>query len=278
MLRQGLAVLVYSTLETFVRERTAEVLRSFTNKSLTFADLSPALQKASTLDALEGVRFRLKLQPAADKITWLVANLAPIASATKSVHKLSDHSFGYSASNLDEDDVRDILKAFGVHAPWLQMTSLSSRFGMAILNMEAEFEAIKKRRHSAAHALTAHVLYADLLNSVRSSLAICLAFDLLLSHARGLVNLRASPGQGGRPLVAHGNIKLVFVAPRPGTTTFGVRKEQRPPPSPPVRRSTVRVFASELAAANYGERYATRRESQMVVLDATSTPIRWVTW
>ena len=77
MLRQGLAVLVFSTVETFVRERTSEVLRSFTNPSLAFADLSPALQKATTLGALEGVRFRLKFQPPSQKILWLVANYYP---------------------------------------------------------------------------------------------------------------------------------------------------------------------------------------------------------
>ena len=202
MLRQGLAVLTFSTVESFIRERTGEILQTFSNK-LNFSDLSTALQKASTLGALEGVRFRLRLQPARDKIAWLVAALAPIAKATQDVTKLSDHSFGHAASNLDEDDVRDILKAFGVDAPWVQMTSLAKRLGVAILDCESEFEAIKNRRHASAHALTAQVLHSDLANSVRSALAICLAFDLLLSCARGLFNLKLGPGQDGRAQMSH---------------------------------------------------------------------------
>lgn len=277
MLRQGLAVLVFSTVETFIRERTVEVLRSFTNPSLLFADLSPALQRAATLGALEGVRFRLKLQPTASKISWLVTNLAPISGAMTNVQGLSDHSFGYSASNIGEDDVKDILKSFGVDAPWEQVTSLTARFGVAILDAEAEFESIKNRRHSSAHALTGQVLYTDLQNSVRSSLAICLAFDLLLSHSGALLNAKAGAGHGGRPPLSHSNVEIVFVAPRTGATGFSVKREQLPPPAP-IRRTTVRTFPTEDLAITYGEQYAKVRKRQLVVLDAAATPSKWATW
>lgn len=278
MLRQGLAVLVFSTVETFIRERTGEVLRSFTNPSLVFADLSPALQKAATLGALEGVRFRLKLQPAANKISWLVSNLAAISDAMANVQGLSDHSFGYSASNIGEDDVKEILRSFGVDGPWAQMTSLTARFGIAVLDAEAEFESIKKRRHSSAHALTGQVLFDDLQNSVRSSLAICLAFDLLLSHSGGLLNMKAGPGHGGRPPLTHNTVEIVFVAPRSGATRFTVKKEQLPPPAPVLKRATVKTFSTEALAITYGEQYANGRRRQLVILDATAIPSKWVTW
>lgn len=278
MLRQGLAVLVFSTVETFIRERTGEVLRSFTNASLAFTDLSPALQKAATLGALEGVRFRLKLQPASAKISWLVANLAPISGAMANVHVLSSHSFGYSASNIGEDDVKEILKSFGIDGPWAQITLLTARLGIAILDAEAEFASIKKRRHSSAHALTGQVLYADLQNSVRSSLAICLAFDLLLSHSGRLLNAKAGPGHGGRPPLTHSNIEITFVAPKSGSTTFAVKREQLPPPAPILTRTTVKVFPSESLAVAYGEQYVNGKQSQLVVLDAMAIPSKWVTW
>lgn len=278
MLRQGLAVLVFSTVETFIRERTGEVLCSFSNPALAFTDLSPALQKATTLGALEGVRFRLRLQPTTTKVSWLVANLAPISGATTNVQGLSDHSFGYATSNIDEGEVEKILKSFGVDAPWGQVTSLTARFGVAILDAGAEFESIKKRRHSSAHALTGQVLYVDLQNSVRSSLAICLAFDLLLSHAGGLLNAKVGPGHMGRPQLKHSDVEIVFVAPRSGATGFAVRREQLPPPSPALTRATVKTFPTESAAVTYGEQYATSRKRQLVILEATGIPAKWVTW
>lgn len=278
MLRQGLAVLTFSAVETFIRERTAEVLGSLTNTRLTFSDLSPALQKATTMGAMEGVRFRLKLQPSADKVSWLVSNLAPIAAATTNIRGLSGHSFGYSASNLSEDDVRDILKAFGVEAPWNEMTLLTRRIGWALLSCESEFEAIKTRRHASAHALTSQVPYVDLLNSLSSSLAICLAFDLLLSHCVAQHNRKRVPGVGGVPRVLQSGIKLVFVTPHVRPNSFALRREQAPPPSPVLRRPTVRVFDSELDAVTFGASYIVSRYSQLVALDSTSTPTKWFTW
>lgn len=278
ILRQGLAVLVFSTVETFIRERAGEILRSFNNPSLVFADLHPALQKASTIGALEGVRFRLKLQPTVGKISWLTSNLAPIANAMVNARGLSDFSFGYAASNIEENDVKEVLKSFGVEAPWTQMTRLSARLGVALLDAESEFDSIKRRRHSSAHALTGQVLYTDLQNSVRSSLSICLAFDLLLSHAGGLLNKKVCPGHGGRPPLEHDDIEIVFVEPRSGGVGFVVRREQLPPPAPQLKRTTVRYFSIESDAIAYGEQYAGHRNRQLVVLDTSGIPVKWTTW
>ncbi len=277
MLRQGLAVLVFATVETFIRDRTVEALRSFTNPNLAFTDLSVPLQKATTLGALEGVRFRLKFEAPTNRVAWLVANLTPIVGATSNVQQLSEYSFGYAASNIDEEDVAEILKSFGVEAPWSQVTSLTSRCRVAILDAQADFVAMRKRRHASAHALAGQVLFSELESSLRSSLGICLAFDLLLSHAAALINKRSSPGLGGRKLLKQSDVKLVFIEPRNRTNTFAVVKEYVSGQGSGRRRS-LRVFATQSDAIAHGERYATRNEHQLIVLDTTSIPSHWVTW
>jgi len=278
MLRQGLAVLIFSTIETFIRERTGEVLGQLTNKQLKFSDLSPDLQRATTLGAIEGLRFRLKLQAPADKVPWLVTNLSPVASAMQSIHQLSTFSFGYAASNLVEDDVHEILKAFGVDSPWMQMTQLTHRVGLALPSCKTEFQAIKRRRHASAHALTSQVPQSDLMNSLRSSLAMCLTFDLLLSHCLGMHNLKKVPNVGSTASIKNSDINLVFVQPHLTTKKFGLRREQLPPPSPVLSRPTVRVFAAEDMAVIYGKQYVSKRKSHLVVLDSTFTPTKWITW
>lgn len=278
MLRQGLAVLVFATMESFIRERTGELLKSFTNPQLAFSDLLPALQRATTIGALEGIRFRLKLQRAQDKINWLVGALAPVATATSNLAQLSTYSFGQAASNLVEDDVSDILKAFGVQSPWVQITELSSRLGVATLDCQSEFIKIKERRHDSAHALTANVLHPDLEGSLRSALAICIGFDLLLSHAQRLINFKLGPNQNNRPAMKHTDVQLVFVAPKLGSTNrFVVRKEQLPPPAPILKRA-IRIFPSLSNAVAFGRGYAGSRKLQLVVLDNASTPMDWATW
>lgn len=278
MLRQGLAVLAFATMESFVRERTGELLRSFSNPLLRFTDLSPALQRATTLGALEGIRFRLKLQPAQEKVNWLVGALAPVASATSNLAQLSTHSFGQAASNLIEDDVQEILKAFGVKDPWKQITELSRRLGIGALDSRSEFIAIKERRHDSAHALSANVLHPDLEGSLRSVLAICIGFDLLISHAKGLTNLKLGPGTGNHPLIAHSDVKLLFVNQQPGSAKrFSVRTEQLPPPAPILKRP-IRVLPDVSSAMTFARSYASERKFQVVLLDSISTPRDWINW
>lgn len=278
MLRQGLAVVVFATMESFIRERTRELLQSFSNPQLVFSDLLPPLQKATTIGALEGIRFRLKLQPAQDKINWLVGALAPVASATTTLAQLSAHSFGQAASNLAEDDVSEILKAFGVQNPWAQITELSRRLGVGTLDCQSEFVTIKERRHDSAHALTANVLHPDLASSLRSALAICIGFDLLLSHAQRLTNDKLGPNKDNRPAMKHTDVQLVFVAPKPGLADrFIVRKEQLPPPAPTLRRA-LRILPDLPSAVTFARGYAGPRGIQLVVLDSTSTPSDWISW
>lgn len=278
MLRQGLAVLTFATMESFVRARTAELLEAFSNPSLLFSDLLPSLQRATTIGALEGIRFRLKLQPIQEKINWLVGALAPVASATSNLSRLSMHSFGQAASNLTEDDVSDILKAFGINSPWVQITELSRRLGVGTLDCRSEFIAIKDRRHDSAHALSSNVLHPDLEGSFRSVLAICIGFDLLLSHAQGLINARLGPGTGNRRAMCHSDVNLLFVAPLVrAPQRFAVRNEQLSPPASAVKRA-VRILPDEPSAVLFALNYAASRKLQVVVLDGSSTPQDWLSW
>jgi hypothetical protein len=278
ILRQGLAVLTFSAIESFIRDRVSEVLCSFTNGSLRFSDLSADLQKACTISALDGVRFRLKFQDKQDKITWLMSALAPVANAGSNVSNLSGYSFGQAASNLIEDDIRDILQAFGVESPWTEMSKLTTRIGIALLDCKSEFTTIKERRHSSAHSILGNVPSSDLSNSIRSALAIAVAFDILLSNARSLINQGIGPNAGGRSKMTSKDVRLVFVEPRTRTANFEVRREQLPPPAAAMHRPTLRLFGDEAAASSYGTDYIRRNSGNLVVLGATRTPTNWSTW
>jgi hypothetical protein len=94
MLRQGLAVLTFATIETFIRDRTAETLRSFDATKLAFGDLSEKMRQAVTHGAVEGIRFRLKIERPADRVQWLVDHLQPVARVATTINPLSALSFG----------------------------------------------------------------------------------------------------------------------------------------------------------------------------------------
>ena len=94
--RNGLAVLIYATAEAFIRERTAEILKSFDSMAVTFAALPEKLRSAVTIGALKGVLARTKYQRPADRVSWTISQLPPIASASVNVSVLSEFSFGTS--------------------------------------------------------------------------------------------------------------------------------------------------------------------------------------
>jgi hypothetical protein len=281
MLRQGLAVLNFSAVETFIRDRTNEVLQDFINTGLSFSNLSSNIQDALTLGALEGIKFRLKQQTQNQqlKILWVVNELEPIANAHKNLSQVSKYAFGHNKSNIAEEDIAAILKAFGVDSPWKQMTDLTSRIGTALLDARGEFSAIRERRHASAHALSTNVTHSDLLNSANSSLAICITFDLLLTHAGNLFRHGLGPGQVGNRKLEQDDLSLLFNRVRSARLgVYEVKKEQPKPPARPAKRTTLRLFNNLIDAQNFSHSYAQARSLHLITLDATSTPIDWTSW
>jgi hypothetical protein len=274
MLRQGLAVLVFSAIETFIRERTGEVFGTFNPNVVNFIDLPDSLQKAATSGALEGVRFRMKFEHPVNRASWVAGSVVPISTAINDASMISKLSFGYASSNLTESDVLEIMKAFGIEKPWDQISAISRRAGVAILNAESEFIAIKERRHSSAHVLASNVPYSNLLGSVRSARVICLSFDMLISRSRSILNSGQKVGKNG-VAVTQGDVSLVFVAPKTNTS-HQVLKEQLPPPAPQLHRRTIRVLPTLQMAIDHATRHGAARQVSVVVHDGTGTPSDWV--
>lgn len=277
MLRQGLAVLAFSTMETFVRDRVGEVLGSFSNKNLKFSDLSPALQRGVTLGAFEGVRFRLKMKPPDQKVEWLAASLLPIAQVKAEVSNLSGLSFGCSSSNIAEDDIKEVLSAFGVVEPWRQITILSSRLRAAVLDAKSEFIAIKDRRHESAHTVVGSVPHADLESSLRSVRGICAAFDVLLTSAAVSINRRQQYGTSGRPHLDASRVQLLFVE-RRVDGSFAVKRESPTGRGVVLPRPLLRLFPDAIAARTFGLSNAENNRRTLVVLDELGMPASWHSW
>lgn len=274
MLRQGQAVLVFSAMESFIRNRTAEILQSFDSSAVTFLDLSESLQKAVTIGAIDGIGARLKNQDKALQVTWLMNEVGAVASAATSLSTFSRYSFGHAKSNITEDDVANILAAFGVSSGWKNIGGLASRSGSSLPDARAEFIAIKKRRHSSAHVVSGAVPHADLEQSLSSVRVICLAFDLLISKALSLANSRAFPGVGIHAKLSEEVVELIFTEPR--GAKFAVVKEVRPPPFPVVYRPTVRITSDSASAESYALPYAAARGASLVIKDTSGRPESWV--
>jgi hypothetical protein len=190
-LRNGLAVLSFSTIEAFIRERTNEVLAAIDPSTINFTELPDGIQTAATLGALKALNFRAHIEDRNNQSQFVISHSKKIASLGASNFTLSDLSFGHEKSNLSAEDVKKILEAFRIENPWAKIKMVAGTVGFGgAMSYEEEFQNISARRHTAAHTLTAQVTQTDLSNAASSILAIAISFDLIISDCLRLIRSR----------------------------------------------------------------------------------------
>jgi len=275
MFRNGLAVLEFATIEDFIRQRTAEVLDTFSN-TLSFDDLSEKLQTAVTTGALKAILFRQNYEP--DPIKWTFNQLKPVARAETNITSLSPLSFGQSSSNIGPDDVSNILSAFGIEGGWTSISTISRRVGIGgAVDYCQSFKNMATRRHKAAHNININIPLSDLVNTLTEIIGICCGFDLLLSHAHSLHNIRQVPKKS-TGLVRQDNIKLRFISAHP--TKLNAFREQIETVNSTNQTiaHTVKIHNSIAAAKTAAVNNCALNRQQLVILDARSIPEMWFTW
>ncbi|MFI1723750.1 hypothetical protein [Streptomyces sp. NPDC020489] len=184
LMRNGLAVVAYSSFEDFFATRTGEVLESFDATLVAFDQLPEKLKEAATVGALRALGFRMNFEPdAASKRSYIQLHAASIATTSSSGYKFSSLSFMPSSSNLSDEDLERCLKALLVEGPWLELEKITSRIGYGVVGLRQRFKQLASQRHEAAHAAHADISVADLRQLPHDLLAISAAFDAIFSRA-----------------------------------------------------------------------------------------------
>lgn len=188
LFRSSLAVAVFSTLETFIKERTNEVLASIDHQKINFSSLPDGIQKAATFGAIKALNFRLQMMEKSQKQNFAIQEAAQIASAASTSYKLSGLSFGHDKSNLSHEDIENILSSFQVDSAWGKIKIIAARVGFGGAGSYDEiFKNIAFRRHLSAHTTTAKVSQSDIVDSLPAIYAIAISFDLILSKCLQLI-------------------------------------------------------------------------------------------
>lgn len=275
MMRSGLAVLTFATLEAFIRDRTGEILKGFAVPTVTFSDLSEKLQNAVTLSALQGILYRGNQQEKSARVSWVLAELPAVANAATNIAYLSPYSFGQSNSNISEDVVPQALSAFGIDGGWSAISQIAKHVGLGgIADYSQAFKEVAKRRHAAAHDVSINIPLADLQNGLVSVLGICCSFDLLLSHSLSRHNIGKSPTLVG--VLRHGDLKFRFISPHP--SKLGQYREQtrNGPATAPLH--TTLVHADLATAVSAVSSKISAKQEQLIILGANGLPEKWITW
>ncbi|WP_152645232.1 hypothetical protein [Kitasatospora griseola] len=203
LLRNGLMVVAFTSLEDFIRARTGELLESISRTVLPFSDLPEMLQTAATMGAMRAARSRAEMAKSAgeDAQALLQEAAAHVASTAGGALQLSRYSLGYSGSNVSSSEIAGILATFHASDAWNEITSIASRCGAGSMPLKAAYDQAIQLRHSAAHRPDANVQPRDLQNFCSQAVAIALGFDIIASRAARLI-------REGDPAILAGKVKL----------------------------------------------------------------------
>jgi hypothetical protein len=270
MFRSGIAVLQFATIEAFLKERTGEALKSLSPTAIRFSDLSDKLQQAVTLSALQGILFQAKLQSKSSQVNWILQALPEVANAGTNISALSPYSFGHSSSNLSNEIIPTIFGAFGIDGGWNSINELAKLVGAGgTLDYSQAFKDLADRRHSAAHDVSINIPLNDLNSSTTTTLGICCAFDLLISHSVSLHNQNKVPNKASG-LINHSHLKLRYISPHQ-TKTGSFSEQTRTANGLHTKKvHTNLATAKSSALANPQE--------HLIVLNSKGLPEEWSSW
>ncbi|WSD65355.1 HEPN domain-containing protein [Actinacidiphila glaucinigra] len=213
LMRNGLAVVAYSSFEDFFATRTGEVLGSFDATRVAFDQLPEKLKEAATIGAVRALGFRMNFETdAATKRAYVQSNASVISTTGTSGYQFSPLSFMPSSSNLSDEDIEKCLKALLVEGPWMELEKITSRIGYGIVGLRQRLKQLASQRHEAAHAAHADISVADLRQFPHDLLAISAAFDAAFSRAVDVILRRghSSNTQTKIPAIAD-SVELRFI-------------------------------------------------------------------
>ena len=190
LLRNGLTVVSYSFLEEFIKTRIGEIIAKFDNRRIQFQALDADLQKALSLNALDGLRFRADMlkKKGGDWMSFIQDETKTISSSKNNRFKLSQYSIGWNKPNLESGDINKFLKLFGIKGGWQTVQKMTVKGNVTLPSPESIYKNSATRRHQAAHSANANSLLTDLQDFSKSSRIIAFAFDSLMSRALSETN------------------------------------------------------------------------------------------
>jgi hypothetical protein len=231
MLRSGLMIAAFTSVEDFIRVRTGELLACVSRTVVRFELLPDELKRAATTEAMRAAYEQAKLikKRGEDPLPMIQQAATEIASTGGGPLLISKYGLGYAGSNLATDDVSGILGCLQVADVWHEIDSIAGRCGATSLSLKEAYVNGHKLRNAAAHDPAANIQPSDLQAFCSQAFSISLGFDILGSRAARLLRL-------GDSLVLNGRVKLAstigirFLRERPrgyAETREGARKAAR---------------------------------------------------
>jgi len=179
--RNGIAIIGFSILEHFIRERTGEIFLAFKNIKVPFNDLPDKIQDNAIRGAVIGIRSIIRYPETS--LRDIQEEVLIISSSLSTKYQISRYATGWEKPNLSSKDISQILNSFKIQKGWDCINKISNRLNLTIPSAKSSFDNAAYRRNSAAHNINANINPNDLQSFIREAYAIAISFDIMVSTA-----------------------------------------------------------------------------------------------
>lgn len=185
ILRRGILVAGLIALEAFVRDRTAEALRSLERWPMSYEDLPEKLRVSARLNALSHLQqFAKMLKRQGDDYELELKNeLIKMASGHGSVQQFTKYVAGDYTGNLSDGSLKGLLSSLQVHDCWTTFRVLAADIGIGVPSVQEICRNIVIKRHRSAHAPNYTPTPTEIAELPSDLLCVAICFDISVTSS-----------------------------------------------------------------------------------------------
>ena len=183
VLRRGAAIAGLVMLETFIRDRTEEILVRMQHWPAQFEDFPDRFRRRATIDALPNIAkyAKMLLRDNGDYEGEVIEQAGRIASMVPPAFQFTKFIAGDYTGNISVSSTEDLLKVFQVKDRWSTMHALSAEIGFGVPSIKEVLKAVVRNRHQSAHVAGYVPTVTDIVELPKNIQAIGICVDTALS-------------------------------------------------------------------------------------------------
>lgn len=182
ILRSGLVVSGFSTLETFLEDRIEEIVGRLRKATISYVNFEPPLRRLLTLSAVQGIVTKASFLEESYRLPFAEREIPRLAKFAKVPPTFTSLGFSSRGSNISKDHVAEFFKAFGVPNSWAALGQIPAHLGTARLSLSDDFENFARDRNRAAHDSEANIPSANLETHLETAILAAISVDVAATH------------------------------------------------------------------------------------------------
>lgn len=182
LLRHGLAVTAFSSLEKYIAKRFEELATSIESCAIPYPAFSDDLKSFLTKDAAHGLLNRVGFMEAALKQSYFDNNISKIAAYLTAPPKYTSFGFVPRGSNVSKEHIKNALRAFGLKDGWGNLKIVTQEIGSGRVDLLADYSNLSSTRHKSAHDPESNVPTNNLKTHIEITILIGIAIDILTTN------------------------------------------------------------------------------------------------